>query len=55
MAQGRTLGPEGMQLPLSNLELLAWSTLREVRLQGWELTALRAIDSAYLRISAEKG
>ncbi len=55
LAQGRTFGPEGVQMPISNLELLAWSSLIGVRLQRWELIALRAIDGAYLRISAEKG
>ena len=55
VAQGRPIGPEGIQLPIPATELRAWSELAGITLLAWELTALRALDGAYLRISAEKG
>lgn len=55
LAQGRPIGPEGMQMPIPSIEIRAWAELAEVRLYGWELMALRALDGTYLRVAAEKG
>lgn len=52
--QGRPVGPEGVQLPLPNGELHAWSNLSGIRLEKFELAALRALDAAYMKSSAEK-
>ena len=42
-------------MPISNLEIHAWCSLTETRLQSWELQALRALDGAYLRTASMKG
>ncbi len=55
IAQGRPLGPEGIQLPIPHTEIRAWAELREITLASWELTAIRALDSTYLKVAAEKG
>ena len=54
IAQGRPLGPEGVPLPIPNVEIRAWSELAGVRLVAWELAALRALDGTYLKVAAEK-
>lgn len=54
LAQGRPIGPEGVQLPVPSTEIRAWAELGEVRLASWELIALRALDGTYLRTAAEK-
>lgn len=55
LAQGRPIGPEGVQLPVPSSEIAAWAGLAGVRLADWELMAVRALDAAYLRVSTEKG
>ncbi len=46
---GRPVSPAGV-LPLPHAELAAYFTLIGVQPREWELTALRAMDSAYLEI-----
>lgn len=55
MAQGRPFGPEGILLPIPCTEIAAWCQLGGVRLHPWELTAIRALDTAFLKVAAEKG
>lgn len=52
--QGRPVGPEGVQLPIPNGELRAWSDLEGITLQPFELAGLRALDAAYMKLSAER-
>lgn len=40
--------------PIAWVEIAAWQALRRVRLSGWELDVIRALDEAYLRIRGEK-
>ena len=41
LAQGRPLGPEGVQMPIPSVEIRAWSELAGVQLLPWELTVAR--------------
>lgn len=52
MSAGRSHGMAG-PLPLSNLDILAWTSLTGVRLAPWELMAIRRLDDAMLRFLAE--
>lgn len=40
--------------PISWMDIVAWQSLRRIRLSGWELDVIRALDGAYLRITGEK-
>ena len=54
VAQGRPVGPEGIQMPIPPSEVYAWAQLGGHQLRAWELKALRGLDNAYLRVAAER-
>jgi hypothetical protein len=54
LAHGRPVGGMGVMMPIPSSEILAWSQLSGNRLEDWEITTIRALDAAYLRIMSEK-
>ena len=53
LTRGRPIAGTGHYLPIPSAEILAWQTLAKVELQDWELTVIRRLDSAFLKIMAE--
>jgi len=53
LARGRGSSGFGPN-PISWLDVLAWSGLMDMRLERWELRALRLLDLSYLLAIAEK-
>lgn len=49
---GRPIGQSGF-LPIPSTEILAWAQLHRTDPRPWELRALRALDSTFLRVMAE--
>lgn len=41
-------------LGLSSVEIAAWTSLRGIRLKGWELDALRQLDAKFLSVMTEE-
>jgi hypothetical protein len=41
-------------LGISAAEIVAWCSLRRIRLRGWELDALRRLDAKFLQVMGEK-
>ena len=52
ISAGRPFSSVG-PLPIPAAEYLAWCALSRVRLERWEVDALRQLDSLYLRIAGE--
>lgn len=52
MHNARSWGMGG-PLPLSFVEIDAWQRVRRVRLEAWEIAAIKAADAAYLRVQAK--
>ena len=50
LAAARGASASGPQ-PLAPTEILAWCMLRRLRLRGWELRALRALDGRWLDVA----
>ncbi|MGG5810942.1 phage tail assembly chaperone [Falsiroseomonas sp. CW058] len=50
LSAGRSYGMSG-PMPLSSLEIQAWCSLTGQRLDGWELTAIRRLDAAWIKAS----
>lgn len=48
----RSAGPHGPE-PIGYTEIEAWSRLRDVSLEGWELAALLKMDQRYLQKAQE--
>lgn len=40
---------QGVPMPITHVEILAWQQLHGVRLKDWELEALKVLDRCWLR------
>ena len=53
ISAGRPYSSGGQPLPVPSVEIDAWSRLARVQLEPWQVSALREIDCAFLRVMAE--
>lgn len=45
---------EGMPLPISSMALKAWSELRGIAFEPWEITIIRRLDSSWIKAKMTK-
>jgi hypothetical protein len=53
VSAGRPFSQVGA-LPIPAIEFRAWEEINEIKLQRWELGALRQLDAVYLKVLASK-